>query len=49
MESGDRVVDLLRWNIPRVTLAQLGAELLWLLAAVILARWLDGQPSSAVA
>ncbi len=48
-ESGDRVVNLLRLNIPRVALAQLGAELAWLLLAVILARWLDGQPPDAVA
>lgn len=48
IESGDRVVNLLRWNIPRVTLTQLGAEIVWLLVAVILVRWLDGQPPTAV-
>lgn len=47
-EPGDRVFNPWRWNIPRVTLAQLSAELVWLLIAVILARWLDGQTPTAV-
>ncbi len=42
------MVNLLRWNIPRATLAQLGADLSWLLAAVLLARWLHGQSATAV-
>ncbi len=49
IEAGDRAVRPLRWNVPRATLAQLGAELSWLLAAVLLARWLDGQPGTAIA
>jgi sugar transferase (PEP-CTERM system associated) len=41
-----RVVNQLRSNNPRAVLAQLVAELAWLLIAVILARWIDGQPNS---
>ena len=44
--SGDRVENLMRWNVPRVALAQLGAEAVWLLIAVILARWLDAHTTT---
>jgi sugar transferase (PEP-CTERM system associated) len=46
IDSGDRVVDSLRWNVPRAVLGQVGAEVAWLLIAVVIARWLDGQSTA---
>lgn len=46
--SGAVVFNLPRWSINWALLTQLLAESAWLLIAVILARWLDGQPASAV-
>jgi sugar transferase (PEP-CTERM system associated) len=42
------VVNLLRRSIPPAALAQLGAEAVWLLIAVLIARWLDGEPTAAI-
>ena len=42
------MVNLLRRSIPPAALAQLGAEAVWLLVAVLLARWLDGEPTAAI-
>jgi sugar transferase (PEP-CTERM system associated) len=43
IESGNRGLDLLRWNVPRAGVGQVGAEVAWILIAVVIARWLDGQ------
>jgi sugar transferase (PEP-CTERM system associated) len=40
------VENLMRWNVPRVALAQIGAEAVWLLIAVILARSLDAHTTT---
>ena len=42
------VINSLRSNVSRSWLAQLAAELAWLLLAVFVARWLDGQPTESV-
>ena len=41
------IVNSLRSNTSRTWLPQLAAELAWLLLAVFVARWLDGQPTAA--
>ena len=40
------IVNSLRSNTSRIWLPQLAAELVWLLLAVVVARWLDGQPAA---
>ena len=42
------VVNSLRSNASRTWLPQLAAELAWLLLAVFVARWLDGQPTASL-
>ena len=42
------VVNSLRSNASRTWIPQLAAEVVWLLVAVFVARWLDGEPTSAV-
>jgi sugar transferase (PEP-CTERM system associated) len=43
---GDALLDQWRWNLSRTIVAQLGAEIVWLLLAVVFARWLNGQSAA---